>query len=101
MAADDVSSEVSNLPRNEIVRRLRERGEPIMLFGELELDAFRRLRQCEITEPEINRGFRNDFQEAMEQVDQAYLEELLASGSQVCLFTLIDVFELTKSKLLN
>lgn len=28
-------------------------------------------------------GFRNDFQEAMDQVDQAYLDELLASGGQM------------------
>lgn len=51
-----------------------------MLFGETELDAFTRLRKCELLEPEVNKGFRNDFQEAMEQVDQAYLDELLASS---------------------
>lgn len=28
-------------------------------------------------EPEVDRGFRNDFQEAMEKVDQAYLDEIL------------------------
>lgn len=27
-------------------------------------------------------GFRNDFQEAMEKVDQAYLDELLAAGGE-------------------
>lgn len=67
------------MSRNEVTRRLRERCEPILLYGESELDAFRRLRQCEISEPEINRGFRNDFQEAMEQVDQAFLDEILHS----------------------
>lgn len=48
-----------------------------MLFGETEIEAFKRLRRCEILEPEMNKGFRNDFQEAMEQVDQAYLDEIL------------------------
>lgn len=65
------------LLRAEVIRRLREREEPIALFGEVDTDAFRRLRKLEITEPEINRGLRNDFQEAMSNVDKAYLQELL------------------------
>ena len=68
------------LPRKEVIRRLRERGEPILMFGETEVDSFRRLRQIEIQEPEMNRGLRNDFQEAMDQVDQAYLNEMLKAG---------------------
>lgn len=67
------------LPRKEVIRRLRERLEPIHLFGETEIEAFQRLRRLEILEPESNRGFRNDFQEAMEKVDQAYLDEILKS----------------------
>lgn len=70
----------SILPRSEVISRLRDRSEPILLFGETEVDAFKRLRKCELLEPEVNKGFRNDFQEAMEQVDQAYLNELLSSG---------------------
>ncbi|EDW39121.1 GL13914 [Drosophila persimilis] len=68
------------LPRTEVIRRLRERGEPILIFGETEPEAFDRLRQCEISQPEANRGFRNDFQEAMEQVDAAYLQEMFANA---------------------
>lgn len=47
------------------------------MYGESEHDAFRRLRRLEILEPEVNRGLRNDFQEALERVDQAYLNEIL------------------------
>ena len=65
------------LARAEVVRRLRDREVPIALFGESEVESFRRLRKLEITEPEINRGQRNDFQEAMSNVDKAYLQELL------------------------
>lgn len=54
-----------------------------MLFGEDELDAFRRLRHLEITQPEVNHGFRNDFQEAMDQVDQQYLDDILASSEEI------------------
>ncbi|CAH1173679.1 unnamed protein product [Phaedon cochleariae] len=75
---DEIDShQHSILPRLEVISRLRDRSEPILLFGESELDAFKRLRKCELLEPEVNRGFRNDFQEAMEQVDQAILDELL------------------------
>lgn len=70
------------LPRKEVIKRLRERSEPILLFGESETESFRRLRQLEIREPELTRGLRNDFQEAMEKVDQAYLNEVLASGAR-------------------
>lgn len=54
-----------------------------MLFGEDEVDAFRRLRHLEITQPEVNHGFRNDFQEAMDQVDQQYLDDILASSEVI------------------
>lgn len=43
------------LPRAEVVRKLRERGEPILQFGESEDDAFKRLRRLEILEPEVNK----------------------------------------------
>ena len=70
------------LPRKEVIRRLRERGEPILLFAETELESFHRLRKCEILEPEVDKGFRNDFQEALEKVDQAFLDEIIASQQQ-------------------
>lgn len=35
--------------------RLRDRGEPIILFGETELDTFKRLRKLELLEPEVNK----------------------------------------------
>lgn len=74
--------ETPALPRNEVIKRLRERGHPILLFAETEIQSFKRLRRIEIQEPEVNRGFRNDFQEAMEKVDEAYLNEILALGTQ-------------------
>ncbi|XP_028966617.1 pre-mRNA-splicing factor 18 [Galendromus occidentalis] len=70
------------LARKEVMKRLRDRNQPILLFGESEIEAFRRLRKLEVQEPELERGFRNDFQEAMEKVDQVYLQELLRDGDQ-------------------
>ena len=53
-AAEDHSG-TTQLSRAEVVRRLRDRLEPVLLFGESELEAFRRLRRLEILEPEVNR----------------------------------------------
>ena len=49
------------LPRVEVIRRLRDRLVPILLFGETEEAACRRLRQLEMDEPEKVEGIRNDF----------------------------------------
>ena len=67
------------MKRKEVIKRLRERSQPILLFGESEAESFKRLRQLEIQEPEVNRGLRNDFQEAMGKVEQAMLKKMFAS----------------------
>ena len=36
-----------------MIRRLRERNEPIRLFGESDYDAYQRLKKLEILEPEV------------------------------------------------
>ncbi|EDO43949.1 predicted protein [Nematostella vectensis] len=61
----------------KVIRRLRERNEPIRLFGELDEEACQRLRRIEMLAPEINKGLRNDFKAAMEKIDQEYLAQLV------------------------
>uniref|UniRef100_A0AAR2K0E8 Pre-mRNA-splicing factor 18 n=1 Tax=Pygocentrus nattereri TaxID=42514 RepID=A0AAR2K0E8_PYGNA len=61
----------------QVIRRLRERGEPIRLFGETDYDAFQRLRKIEILAPEVNKGLRNDLKAAMDKIDQQYLNEIV------------------------
>ncbi|XP_032241622.1 pre-mRNA-splicing factor 18 [Nematostella vectensis] len=68
---------VNLIPREEVIRRLRERNEPIRLFGELDEEACQRLRRIEMLAPEINKGLRNDFKAAMEKIDQEYLAQLV------------------------
>uniref|UniRef100_A0A3Q4BDT8 Pre-mRNA-splicing factor 18 n=1 Tax=Mola mola TaxID=94237 RepID=A0A3Q4BDT8_MOLML len=73
------------LSRQEVIRRLRERGEPIRLFGESDYDSFQRLRKIEILTPEVNKGLRNDLKAAMDKIDQQYLNEIVGgteSGEQ-------------------
>lgn len=61
LASSIEDEELPLLPRSEVVRRLRERLEPILMFGETEEDACRRLRKLEVEEPEKVEGIRNDF----------------------------------------
>lgn len=68
------------ISRKEVIRKLRERMQPILLFAENELESFKRLRKLEILEPEINKGLRNDFKEAMDAVDKAYQAEVGRQG---------------------
>jgi len=78
--ADEKEEEILPLPRIEVVRRLRERLEPIVLFGETEQQALKRLRAIEINEPDRIEGIKNDFKEAMDKVDKV-LDQESASGS--------------------
>ena len=57
------------LPRKEVIKRLRERGQPIKLFGESDEDTCNRLRQLEISEPDATNGIGNDFKAAMDKVN--------------------------------
>eukprot|EP00058_Branchiostoma_floridae_P014267 XP_002599755.1 hypothetical protein BRAFLDRAFT_205752 [Branchiostoma floridae] len=66
----------------QVIYRLREREEPVRLFGETDYDAYQRLRRIEILEPEVNKGFRNDLKAAMDKVDEQYLKEMVESRSE-------------------
>ncbi|XP_030646290.1 pre-mRNA-splicing factor 18 isoform X3 [Chanos chanos] len=79
------------LSRQEVIRRLRERGEPVRLFGESDYDAFQRLRKIEILAPEVNKGLRNDLKAAMDKIDQQYLNEIVGGQDAGDLDTLHDL----------
>jgi pre-mRNA-splicing factor 18 len=64
------------LPRPEVIRRLREMNQPIRLFGETDLEAFKRLNQIQTNE--LNEvGMRNDFKMAMDKSEQESLNEIM------------------------
>ncbi|KAM9102498.1 pre-mRNA-splicing factor 18-like [Sarcophilus harrisii] len=67
-----------NLSRQEIVSRLRGRGEPVRLFGETDYDAFQRLRKIEILMPEVNKGLKNDLKAALDKVEQQHFQDIVA-----------------------
>ena len=49
---------------------MRERAQPIRLFGETDEDSYMRLKQLEISEPDISNGMGNDFMVAMDKVNE-------------------------------
>ena len=59
--AEVQTDDIPTLPRVEVIRRLRDRLEPILLFGESEVVAEKRLRALEINEPDKIEGIKNDF----------------------------------------
>jgi len=71
----------TQLPRKEVIKKLRERGEPIRLFGEDDYESYCRLKKLESSEFHAkDEGYANDFQAAMEKVDQDYLNEIIKSS---------------------
>ncbi|KAM3186684.1 hypothetical protein ACTXT7_003824 [Hymenolepis weldensis] len=57
------------MPRREVIKLLRERNQPIRLFGESDYDTYQRLKRIQLLEPE-SKGFRNDLLAAMDKVDE-------------------------------
>lgn len=58
-----------NIPNEEVIRRFRNRDEPIRLFAETDNLRIRRLRKLEAME-ERTEGQRNDFRAAMQATDK-------------------------------
>ncbi|CAK9297592.1 unnamed protein product [Gordionus sp. m RMFG-2023] len=56
--------------RKEVIAQLRQRDQPIRLFSETDYEAYQRLKSIEMIKPELDKGFRNDFQIALEKSDQ-------------------------------
>lgn len=61
--------EAFNVSNDEAIRRLRQKGQPIRLFGETDKERRLRLRALELIE-ERTEGQRNDFMKAMEAMEK-------------------------------
>lgn len=66
----------------KVVRRLRARGQPIRLFGETDAQTLKRLRRLEIERPDLNEGWKNDFQAALSQVETEEVMEQVIKGTR-------------------
>eukprot|EP00043_Microstomoeca_roanoka_P007538 m.72564 g.72564 ORF g.72564 m.72564 type:complete len:375 (-) comp13862_c0_seq8:1798-2922(-) len=66
----------------EVRRRLRGMAQPILLFGEDEIDVRRRLRDCEIQNMDVIRERqRNDLQDALQNVDASAVNDILRGSA--------------------
>lgn len=73
---------VPQLARKEVIRRLRERHEPIRLFGESDYESYLRLKRLETDGPDAREeGFRNEFKAAMDKVDEDYFKEMVEAAT--------------------
>ncbi|KAF9153588.1 mRNA splicing protein prp18 [Mortierella sp. AD011] len=75
------SAATFNIPPEEVVRRLRARGQPIRLFAETDQQRKIRLRALELVE-DRSEGQRNDFMRAMENAETGLHMEALAKDSK-------------------
>ena len=80
--ASDGEKKEKKLSHDEVVKRLREKGEPIKLFGETNDETAQRLRYVEMMAKEDEKGLRNDFKAAMDKIDQDFLDELVNNQGQ-------------------
>ncbi|KAG0242558.1 mRNA splicing protein prp18 [Actinomortierella wolfii] len=75
-ATKEASAGSLNIPPEEVIRRLRARGQPIRLFGETDQQRKIRLRALELVEDRTE-GQRNDFMRALENAEaELHLEVL-------------------------
>lgn len=76
-SGEKAEQKYKEVPQSELIRRLREKGEPIQLFGETHEEACQRLRVIEMMSKDEDKGLRNDFKAAMDRLDQAYMDRLV------------------------
>jgi len=81
--AADINDALYPLSRTEVVRRLRDKLEPITLFGESDDEANLRMRALELGETDSARlrASHNNFQEALKNVDKQYLKAVQKEDS--------------------
>ncbi|ETN79481.1 Prp18 domain protein [Necator americanus] len=75
---DSVNDEI---PMSEVRKRLRDRGQPICLFGEDESHIRARLLKLEIEQPDMKEGWKNELQSAMRDVDEELVKEVIEGSS--------------------
>lgn len=77
MKADDILKDAEVIPRQEAIKKLRERNLPITLFGETDKDAYIRLRKHEVDQPDLAVGWKNDFHAAQQKAQEEVLDEIV------------------------
>lgn len=74
-------SVTDEIPMSEVRKRLRDRGQPIIMFGENESQIRTRLLKLEIEQPDMKEGWKNEMQTAMRDVDDELVKEVIEGSS--------------------
>uniref|UniRef100_A0A7E4VBS6 Pre-mRNA-splicing factor 18 n=1 Tax=Panagrellus redivivus TaxID=6233 RepID=A0A7E4VBS6_PANRE len=75
--SDEIINDVSDIPRVDAIKKLRERNLPVRLFGESDRDALVRLRKHEIDQPDMAVGWKNEYQAAMNKAQADVIDEIV------------------------
>ncbi|KAJ8651488.1 hypothetical protein O0I10_012953 [Lichtheimia ornata] len=80
----EVEVETFNITREEVIRRLRAKGQPIRLFGETDKQCKIRLRALELMEEQSEeQGQRNDYMRKLEEMEEGMRLEALKQKAGV------------------
>ncbi|OAF71485.1 Pre-mRNA-splicing factor 18 [Intoshia linei] len=84
----------------ELYLRLRERDEPIILFGETSRESYQRLLNLESKNSDNIGGYSNDMRKAMQQVSEQNMQTLLGTKPDDSFNESISVDKVTKNQFL-
>jgi pre-mRNA-splicing factor 18 len=73
----------------EVERQLKQRGQPIRLFGETDRQRMARLKLLELREEELSGGQRNDFNELLEQENEGSVSKRVKQSDDMAAFASI------------
>ncbi|CAB3406906.1 unnamed protein product [Caenorhabditis bovis] len=69
-------------PMEDVRRKLRARGHPILLFGETEKDVRKRLRALELEQPDMKEGWSNELQTAMKDINTQIDKDIVEGNAE-------------------
>ncbi|KAI8072550.1 Prp18 domain-containing protein [Gongronella butleri] len=79
-SSDQTDDEVFNISRDEVVRRLRAKGQPIRLFAETDRECKLRLRNLELQEERAEEGGQNEYMRRLEEMEAGMRLDILKKG---------------------
>ncbi|KAL7750411.1 hypothetical protein RI367_004185 [Sorochytrium milnesiophthora] len=78
--ADEDNEAIFNMPVQDVIRRLRSKGQPIRLFGESDRDRILRLRHLEANQDDTRvRG--NEYRDQLARTEQGLQREILEGAA--------------------
>ncbi|ORX50966.1 Prp18-domain-containing protein [Hesseltinella vesiculosa] len=77
---DQADDEIFNISREEVIKRLRAKGQPIRLFAESDRECKLRLRTIELQEERGEEGGQNEYMRKLEEMEAGMRLDILKKG---------------------